>query len=1149
MDHSRIVQLAQFDINTDKLQDSVLESQKRLIELNKEIYKSVQAMAQLQKSIDAANKTSDALNNSNKKTADAYVETNKNVVELMESEKKLMQENQKLRAERDKLQASYNNEKALLDEVNKKTQESTKEEDKLTAAIERQIKTRKEAKLNTRELNKLKDELDVEKDAELLDKVNEKVNLNNKLLAESGSELEKRRANVGNYAASIQDAFANLDIMNGGLGGFIARSNQAGGAGELLKGTFTEIKTGVTGITKSLLASPIGLVLGLIGGITLLGKEFIEYNAEIAKTDKLIRGITKTTAEETTQIRLLGSAMKETFGTDIEETVQTAKVLVNEFGISYEEAMDQIREGLIRGQEGNKQYLDSLREYSTFFKQAGYSVEEFRSIVSAGYDLGIYNDKLPDALKEFGLSITEQTKASRDALVNAFGTEFTESLLKRVKEGSIGVNDALKEISEQAKNSNLDLKQQAELTASVFRGAGEDAGGALKIFEAVNKAYADQTRELTDLEQKTKDLADANDELAKAKDEALNSDAVNNFKKDFELLWISAKTYMYQFMATWNNNIVGIKNGLYALKNTFVEVFGQIKSIIGNFDIRNPLKSLKEFSEIDFQKTFAKNTDAIIKQRKEEKALEDQEKARQDQNALNAGQEEARRKAAEEAKAKADKLDKAANDAAMKRIDLMIAKQKEQLDLWIAKQGDKARTMQEELSLQEQISKKSIAILDNELKNKKISQDKYDLEVIKLSQETAKLQAEIAVQIAEKNLDAFVYENQEKIRQGQLLTDELLMQEIERNQAIQLEKDKFAKTQYDQGLINETEYQKALLENERAFLEEGKNLRERNQADNRTIETTRRAQEFQENMLLLQENLASEFEIRKAQAQFELDENTLQLEQQRADGLITEENYQLALNNIIANNNQVRKQIEKDLFAVKLDYAQRGLDALAQIAGKDTAAAKAVGVAKVGIDTAMAIMKSYSDLGPIGGSIFAAIVGTLGAINIKKIVSTKEPKVDTNIKMAKGGLTEIGGRRHSQGGTKFVGEDGTRFEAEKGELIGVMNRSAAAHFMSYNNSFLSGGSKTYPNYFANGGIVGLQPSNNAVVLQNLFGNFDTSSITEAVRQGAMQGTQQGSYQGSLEGSQQGAYQGSELGSLLGISRYGSTRAAQVTSSD
>ncbi|RDI11969.1 hypothetical protein [Flavobacterium sp. AG291] len=84
--------------------------------------------------------------------------------------------------------------------------------------------------------------------------------------------------------------------------------------------------------------------------------------------------------------------------------------------------------------------------------------------------------------------------------------------------------------------------------------------------------------------------------------------------------------------------------------------------------------------------------------------------------------------------------------------------------------------------------------------------------------------------------------------------------------------------------------------------------------------------------------------------------------------------------------------------------------------------------------------------------------------NVKKIASTKPPKAE------KGALFSIGGQRHSAGGTLFTGADGTQFEAEQGELIGVMNRNAARHFMAFNNAF-SGGGASAPNYFAGGGIV------------------------------------------------------------------------------
>ena len=44
-----------------------------------------------------------------------------------------------------------------------------------------------------------------------------------------------------------------------------------------------------------------------------------------------------------------------------------------------------------------------------------------------GLILGYIEDKLPDALKEADISLREQTKATRLALINAFGEDFTSN--------------------------------------------------------------------------------------------------------------------------------------------------------------------------------------------------------------------------------------------------------------------------------------------------------------------------------------------------------------------------------------------------------------------------------------------------------------------------------------------------------------------------------------------------------------------------------------------------------------------------------------------------------------------------------------------------------------------------------------------------
>ncbi|PZR24437.1 MAG: hypothetical protein DI539_00225 [Flavobacterium psychrophilum] len=161
--------------------------------------------------------------------------------------------------------------------------------------------------------------------------------------------------------------------------------------------------------------------------------------------------------------------------------------------------------------------------------------------------------------------------------------------------------------------------------------------------------------------------------------------------------------------------------------------------------------------------------------------------------------------------------------------------------------------------------------------------------------------------------------------------------------------------------------------------------------------------------------------------------------------------------------------------------------------GKESAAGKAMAVAQATIDTYKSATAAYSAMtgipivGPALGAVAAAAAVAAGVANVKKITSTKPPKAE------KGALFSIGGQRHSAGGTLFTGADGTQFEAEQGELIGVMNRNAARHFMAFNNAFPSGGASA-PNYFAGGGIVSRE-----IAQQNLNTDELALKIAEANR--------------------------------------------------
>lgn len=349
-------------------------------------------------------------------------------------------------------------------------------------------------------------------------------------LTETGIKASTKT--LGDFTASLSDVFQGAK-----RGDFL----------QLQEG-WKGVKSGIGGATKvalSFIATPIGAAIAVLAGIALVAKQWFNYNETIKKSVILTEQITRLQGAQADAARLQAKALEKTYGVDFKKNLTTARTLVENFKISYDEAFNVIEDGLIKGQTANEEYFQSLSEYSVFFKEAGFSATEFKNIISTGFDLGIYTDKLPDALKEADLALKEQTQTTRDALVNAFGAGFTEDILKRIRTGEITTKQALQEIAAQSDKTSINLQQNAQLTADIFKGAGEDAGGAVKIFEALNKSAADANRALTPLEASMKEYANSVLEADKAQDEAFKSDNFVSFTRDLEIFWNKTKTLFF----------------------------------------------------------------------------------------------------------------------------------------------------------------------------------------------------------------------------------------------------------------------------------------------------------------------------------------------------------------------------------------------------------------------------------------------------------------------------------------------------------------------------------------------------------------------------------------------------------------------------
>lgn len=469
-------------------------------------------------------------------------------------------------------------------------------------------------------------------------------------------------------------------------------------------------------------------------------------------------------------------------------------------------------------------------------------------------------------------------------------------------------------------------------------------------------------------------------------------------------------------------------------------------------------------------------------------------------------------------------LRKEAHDKYMQQLDAQIQKQKEQLDLWIAEQGDRARTLQQQLDLDQQVADKRKEILKAELKAKKISEEKYQTEIIQLDLDLAKKRAEIAVESAQRQLEEFIKENQSRLKQGELLTDEMLSQEIAREQAIREQSEAFELERYSQGLINETEYQDNLLAIKSEYLEKEAELNKTFSEQQKAQRDLTQALEFEQRLLELEDNAWTEFERRQIILDQQAELEKQKLDEQLANNLISQENYNLALQNLEEQTAQASAEIEAQRQQYKMSVASQTFGNLATIAGKESAAGKAFAIAQTTIDTyqsAVAAFKALAGIpvyGPVLGGIASAAAIASGLQTVKKIASTptpSAPKVSGTPTVQAPRIQGFAGGGEVKNGIPISRSNGDNvlITAKKGEVI--LNQEQRDFIGSQLLSFAG-----VPG-FATGGLVGALPSNQQSIQSIITQGFDAEIISEAVKEGAKEGAREGSYDGSSKGSQEG----------------------------
>lgn len=167
--------------------------------------------------------------------------------------------------------------------------------------------------------------------------------------------------------------------------------------------------------------------------------------------------------------------LRDTFDFEVSESMRAVNSLMDQFGLTSDQAFNLMAQGAQKGLNQNGDLLDVINEYSVQFKSAGYSADEMFNMLANGAESGTWSvDKLGDAVKEFNIRMSDGS--AKDA-VEALGFSWDS-----VREGWAKGGDEAKDVFNTLINELDGLERTTDgysigvgLLGTMYEDLGQDA--------------------------------------------------------------------------------------------------------------------------------------------------------------------------------------------------------------------------------------------------------------------------------------------------------------------------------------------------------------------------------------------------------------------------------------------------------------------------------------------------------------------------------------------------------------------------------------------------------------------------------------------------------------------------------------------------
>lgn len=260
-------------------------------------------------------------------------------------------------------------------------------------------------------------------------------------------------------------------------------------------------------------------------------------------------------------------ALRDTFGYEIPESTRAAKAMMDNFGLSGQEAMSMIAAGAQNGLDYSGELLDSISEYSVQFHKMGLGADDMFNIFQKGAETGAFNlDKVGDAIKEMSIRVIDGSETTKQGF-ELIGLNADEMAAKFAAGG-----DTAKEAFNQTLDALASLEDPiAQNTAGVdlMGTMWEDLGP-----EAVTA--------LADIEYGAYDASDAMEQIKDIKYDDLGSQ-FEELKRNVELLLVPLGEALIPLLSTLAEAVLPVVTELLGpLIELFADLVEPIISLVSS---------------------------------------------------------------------------------------------------------------------------------------------------------------------------------------------------------------------------------------------------------------------------------------------------------------------------------------------------------------------------------------------------------------------------------------------------------------------------------------------------------------------------------------------------------------------------------------